>query len=66
MRDYEQVYPELKCECCGEVTDTVMVYRQRTFYEEIEVNYAALCPPCKEDNDAFWDELWEDYYGGMI
>ena len=60
------------CQRCG---STVNVTRraQRTMYpyngetgSPDDPNYVTLCPPCHEENDAYWDERWEEYYGGLL
>jgi hypothetical protein len=25
-----------------------------------------LCPPCAEEHRAYWNERWEEYYGGLL
>ena len=40
--------------------------RQRTCYVDEESNYATLCPACHEVNDEHWDEMWRDYYSGLL
>lgn len=51
------------CEGCGGRGER---YRQRTSYNDDERNWITLCPICREDNDAHWDEMWADYYGGRL
>ena len=59
-------YPPLKCDHCEIVNDSVVAYRQKTFYTDSESNYVALCPKCKEENDYFWEEQWKEYYAGCL
>lgn len=50
-----------RCACRGAVT-----YRQRTRYTRDEDNIVTLCPSCQEENDAYWDDMWSDYYSGLL
>lgn len=52
------------CQCCGEPGATR--YRQNTKYAEEEHNWVTLCPPCKEENDAYWEDMWADYYSSCL
>lgn len=67
------------CDCCG---STVGVERrhQNTKYDYPTIskregatqgdaedpNYASLCPPCWIENEAYWKEMWRDYYAGLL
>lgn len=53
-----------KCERCGACD--AETYRQRTQYAEEEWNWVTLCPPCREENDACWEEMWAKYYYGGL
>ncbi|HUT42703.1 MAG TPA: hypothetical protein VMW95_00095 [Desulfobacterales bacterium] len=52
------------CERCGEAG--AIRYHQRTQYEDPEDNMVTLCSECREENDAYWDEMWAEYYGNCI
>ena len=52
---------EEKCQHCGAMTATLN--RQRTAYEDEEMNWATLCPDCQQESDVYWDEMWAEYYG---
>lgn len=66
MPDYNEIYPKLICEKCQEFSHRVIVYHQRTSYENIEDNYATLCPDCKQENDEYWNDMWIEYYRGCM
>ena len=51
----------LKCEHCG--SKNAEKRRQRTAYADDEKNWRTLCPKCQEENDEYWNEMWDDYYG---
>lgn len=67
------------CQRCG-ATEGVVRYHQRTMYpygsyggkpgevdgDENDPNYVTLCPPCKQENDDYWEERWEEYYRGLL
>lgn len=50
-----------RCNCRGAVT-----YRQRTNYTTESENIVTLCPVCRKENDAYWDDMWLDYYSGLL
>ena len=56
---------EDKCERCGAL-DNVVTYRQRTMYENGKDNMVTLCEPCRQENDEYWDEKWDEYYRGCL
>lgn len=37
-------------------------YRQNTRYANEEDNWRTLCPECRRNNDAYWADMWADYY----
>lgn len=41
-------------------------YRQRTSYTREEANWKTLCPECRAENDAYWDERWAEYYSDKL
>lgn len=66
MDDYDDILGEkIKCERCGK-SNNVVTYYQRTFYEKKEDNIVTLCERCREENDAYWDEMWNEYYSGCL
>ena len=40
--------------------------RQNTRYEDDAQNWVTLCDDCMEANDAYWDDMWADYYSGCM
>lgn len=56
---------ELKCQRCGETKDAVR-YHQYTSYADEESNWVTLCPPCREENDKYWRDMWDEYYAGLL
>jgi hypothetical protein len=61
--DYTDILgPYKECERCGE--ENSETYRQHTFYPNEEDNWVTLCESCRKENDAYWEEMWRDYYGG--
>ena len=55
---------DLICEACG--ANGATKYRQNTQYYDDARNWATLCLPCREDNDAYWRERWDEYYANRI
>lgn len=41
-------------------------YRQRTFYVDESDNWVTLCPKCRKENDAYWNERWDEYYADCM
>lgn len=52
------------CQACG--APGAERYHQRTQYHDEESNWVTLCGPCREENDAYWDERWAEYYAGCL
>lgn len=40
--------------------------RQNTAYVEDEKNWVVMCDSCFEENEAYWQERWEEYYTGCM
>jgi hypothetical protein len=53
-----------KCQRCG--SPGAITYEQRTRYVDHKLNIVTLCPICKEENDDYWDERWEDFYSDCL
>lgn len=53
-----------KCTRCG--VPNAERRRQRTQYVDDTSNWVTLCPSCHEENDAYWDEMWAEYYAGCL
>jgi hypothetical protein len=50
----------MKCQFCGK--EGAVRRRQGTAYVDDELNWATLCPECQERNDAYWNEMWDEFY----
>jgi len=40
--------------------------RQHTAYADDNSNWVMLCDECHIENEANWDDMWRDYYGGLL
>ena len=40
--------------------------RQNTAYVNDEQNWVVMCPECAAANEAYWDDMWRDYYAGRL
>ncbi len=52
-----------RCPYCERWLSFPTIQRQRTMYQDDYRNYFCGCKHCHEKNDAYWDDIWEDYYG---
>lgn len=52
------------CPSCGDPGATYN--RQMTAYANDASNYAWACDPCQKDLNEYWDEMWRDYYAGVL
>lgn len=57
---------DLVCDMCGKTGPDVKRKRQNTAYVDDEANFNSLCPPCQEEADAYWAEMWAEYYRGCL
>ncbi len=39
---------------------------QNTAYVQPEKNMVFLCDSCAEANEEYWNEMWREYYGGLL
>lgn len=64
------LYAGLLVKCRGQHCERVVYdafwYHQRTAFVHEESNWTALCPPCREDNDEYWNGMWADYYADCL
>lgn len=56
----------LTCERCLVQSSKVERYHQNTAYINEESNWITLCPPCRKENDEYWTERWDEYYGSLL
>lgn len=54
----------MACQRCN--SEEAVRYRQRTQYVDEESNWVTLCDKCREENDAYWDDMWADYYSDCL
>lgn len=61
----ETSFPTGPCEynCCGKPG---IRQRQNTQYIEDERNFGTFCEEHQEEVDAYWDEMWKDYWSGRL
>lgn len=64
MIDSYLPHTELKCERCD--CFGARYHRQNTNYIEEERNWVVLCKDCEEENDSYWEGMWEDYYASRF
>jgi len=55
---------DLICDRCG--CEKATINRQMTYYEEDASNWQTLCPPCQEESDENWNQMWKEYYGSIM
>jgi hypothetical protein len=62
------LYAGLTVKCLGPHCNRsdALWYHQRTAFVHEESNWIALCPPCREDNDEYWNGMWADYYADCL
>ena len=36
--------------------------RQNTQYHDDRSNWVFLCESCNRENEAYWDDMWAEYY----
>lgn len=55
------------CPCCDRYFRwPVTTTRRHTAYCEEANNYMTSCRECHEEDNAYYDELWKDYYAGRL
>lgn len=55
------------CPCCGRYFRwPITVARRHTQYCEESNNYMTACVECHEEDNAYYDELWRDYYASRL
>lgn len=54
----------VKCQRCER--EGAFWYHQRTAYVDATLNWVALCAPCREDNDEYWNDQWAAYYADCL
>ena len=54
----------LSCQKCGDIKAEKR--RQLTAYANDKLNFAVLCDECQGETNEYWQEQWDDYYGGLL
>jgi hypothetical protein len=54
----------LKCERCDSIN--AWRHRQNTNYVDEEANFVTLCQECKDENDEYWQEMWEELRNNLF
>lgn len=60
------------CERCGNTLGVTRDQRGTAYHyegkigDENDPNYANLCELCWPDEHAYWKEMWEEYYSGLL
>lgn len=55
-----------RCPRCGKWFSFPTIKEQGTMYQDKYANYFCGCKYCHEENDRYWDAMWEDYYSGRF
>lgn len=53
------------CPHCG-AQEEVFTVRQRTQYAEEKLNWFTGCEACIKHNEGYWDDMWYDFYQGVL
>lgn len=53
------------CESCNSPGASLRECRTR-YVDETQNICPVLCDVCATDYNAYWDEKWEEYYGGLL
>ncbi len=49
------------CDKCEKLFKYPRIYAQNTAYTEDHMNYVCLCSGCRDENDKYWEEMWEEH-----
>lgn len=55
-----------RCPRCRRLFSFPTIEHQNTKYQDKYSNYFCGCKECVEENDRYWDEMWEDYYKSIL
>ncbi len=53
------------CPCCGKWLRRIKTVRQATQYVDDTQNWFTGCKKCDRENDEYWADMWEQYYGSI-
>lgn len=54
------------CGCCQRYFVYPNRYHRNTAYVKVECNYGYLCKDCQEEEHAYYQELWDDYWASRL
>jgi hypothetical protein len=55
-----------KCQHPNCEREDAVRYHQNTKFVDEERNWVTLCPPHIEENEAYWADMWSQYYQGCM
>lgn len=54
------------CPCCGlDRVGPVKTWVRMTSYQDDTSNHMRCCVHCIREDDAYWREMWQEYYAGQ-
>ena len=65
MTEQKHYYPA-KCDRCGKLEPSTDRRHMGTQYVDEESNYCFECDECYEKTLEYWDEMFREYYGGLL
>ena len=60
-----ELHPTI-CPYCGNFMEHVEYRRMNTQYVNAASNYITSCIPCFEESEAYWSDMWSEYYSGLL
>lgn len=67
-REHRNIFKKLLgyCPCCDAYFKyMVRTWRRNTQYVEESQNWLTACKECHEEDEAYFDDLWAQYYGSI-
>lgn len=55
-----------RCPRCNAWFKHTRIERQATQYDDDLSNWFCGCRYCREENDAYWESMWEDFYSSRL
>ena len=55
-----------RCPQCGRWFSFPKIVEQNTRYHDEYSNYFCGCRYCEEENDRYWEDMWDDYYSKLL
>ena len=53
------------CPCCDKWFRRVRTERRLTRYVDEADNWLTCCRECRDRDDEYWSDMWEQYYGSI-